>query len=1716
MAPFTARLAHWRTAVTPARLQQRQQQQQQQQQQLQQQQQQQPLSSILIHGPGSVTGGRTSGQHDGNDADDEADDELNTYELASVQEQPGSPDTLTRTLAQVVPPIDPETGDRVLESDRAADDLGLPSLIAPEPTEATARVLEAARATRPGGGRGRPIKGTRAAAARAVAEAAQISYQAAAQSGHLPPATSLSAWQWPLSSSLVLAPFAYPPETPHEEIEMSPRLTTGPTSANINHLDGSLTDTHRTPGLPSVSFQNGAGEVPLTSVLRSPSGPGPRPASNLLHPTFGAATADATGTSAGPARLHFAPEQRRVRRKDLPPAFEVGDTYRGLDAYVLESRERRKAEREGKSKRRSRRRGGAAGSSSRGKGSRSSSLGDGASTASGWSSSSSSSSSNSTDSTSSGEGHGLTIARLRAFFGDASSSSSSSSSSDTDSDTSSTSTDDISGTGSRWTDASSTSSSSSSSSASGRSSRSGFSLSLSRVRSNISNVGGRRRRFSFTSRGPPGATDSASVLSGVGGAGGRSTGAGAGTDPAGRTPRIQPGPDTSQQNRTGQQSKHHRRHKRQLRKNREIQRRRQRAARKQMQKFESSARKAGLLPPKPSKSARNKARLAKQLAGGVTEWTLYTPVPLPVSTTRRGLKRREGDSHWDHDETDMAMADSDKGGPTASSSMALERPILKRAATAQAVMYDADTPPGSGSGMPQRHHHHHHHHHHRHGHEPVSENEPKEQVLHTISFLAVKDRLYALRHHIRQRDHVGGDLGMLSSSAILEDPRRMRGRADAVATGAGLRHAAGTATHAGSPNLTGTSKTTKIEMPSKKAELVRAASSAEVQKPEMTNKPAAQPVSLPRDSSFPSSSSAEPNHLLTGIDPIESSVLDVGGPTVLLDPSPLPPRPGGRRRAASTVQSFILELEDGDLALPPPALELEGDSGVTIPGAAATRAGMTLETSVAESGAASSSSPVTTRSRRLSMFSTGSRARSKALKRPRRGTVGTADASGASQLGRSPPEDSENAIAALESDDSASDRFDFAADERRTGWHMSDVPLTPLVWRRETTKFWSAFERQHRQRERSGSSAVAMAAGTGGLSQDRRRRIETEGGGVPLRERAGTVTGTGMGMGIGTETQMQLHSRSQSGAGGAPPLPPLPRALPPLSPFSALEELRSRRVAPMGLEERLRAGVEMGREGSQDAARQAGLRPSLALGTDLSTSMSASTSTVRRKAPTPLALAKSPLGASFERAEKGGTGAAPAPGSGSGSVSPPQEGVPVEPQGMFESELAGAFASRAAEDLTASQFITPPSSGDGTGSSKPSVGAWWLDVKCPTYSDMKDLSKLFPLHPLTVEDILQQDPREKVEVFEKLGYYFITIRAIDETYFRMNADDAEDGKPRINLLSGVPGKDGIEGVSVGAVNLYLVVFSHGLITFHFEEMSKHTTRVLKRLMDLSQTMDFTADWIAHGLMDSLVDAFFPLLALVESEVAEFEEIVELDPKVEHNPMDPRYRHSKPMDERARAWRKLFSGERRELIKLRPFKARHASAEEKEKKAKVNHQTELLRRMATVRKIVTGLTRLLAPKSESVVSLRKRYMELSAMSIGAPRASRTEVSIHMGDLHDHIVTLLTQLHQSDDRLNDTHADYLSVVSIKNRQSRQRADRSLVGLVTVTLTAVLCTFWTSLWSFNVLIPMNEHGSHDYLLFALVVGTMGIITVSLQVYVRHLWVQAKKRQDKRTAKR
>jgi magnesium transporter len=119
----------------------------------------------------------------------------------------------------------------------------------------------------------------------------------------------------------------------------------------------------------------------------------------------------------------------------------------------------------------------------------------------------------------------------------------------------------------------------------------------------------------------------------------------------------------------------------------------------------------------------------------------------------------------------------------------------------------------------------------------------------------------------------------------------------------------------------------------------------------------------------------------------------------------------------------------------------------------------------------------------------------------------------------------------------------------------------------------------------------------------------------------------------------------------------------------------------------------------------------------------------------------------------------------------------------------------------------------------PDGGVWWLDVTNPTSAELECLRKAFKIHPLTKEDIEQQEAREKVELFSQ--YYFVCFRS-----FHSNAT-SED--------------------FLQAVNVYIVVCDEGVLSFSFSD-TPHAANVRKRINKSRDFVYLGSDYICYALM----------------------------------------------------------------------------------------------------------------------------------------------------------------------------------------------------------------------------------------------------------------------------
>ncbi|KAF9226839.1 cora-domain-containing protein [Gyrodon lividus] len=167
-----------------------------------------------------------------------------------------------------------------------------------------------------------------------------------------------------------------------------------------------------------------------------------------------------------------------------------------------------------------------------------------------------------------------------------------------------------------------------------------------------------------------------------------------------------------------------------------------------------------------------------------------------------------------------------------------------------------------------------------------------------------------------------------------------------------------------------------------------------------------------------------------------------------------------------------------------------------------------------------------------------------------------------------------------------------------------------------------------------------------------------------------------------------------------------------------------------------------------------------------------------------------------------------------------------------------------------------PGRPNGPGASDNSeANTWWLDVQSPTDEEMKALSKVFSIHPLTTEDIQMEEAREKIELFR--NYYLVCFRSFDQ--------------------------DPYSPTHLEPLNMYIIVFREGILSFHFRP-TPHPQNVRRRIKQLKDYINVTSDWISYALIDDITDAFGPLIQSIEYEVDSIDELVLILKEAEQSDM----------------------------------------------------------------------------------------------------------------------------------------------------------------------------------------------------------------------------------------
>lgn len=471
----------------------------------------------------------------------------------------------------------------------------------------------------------------------------------------------------------------------------------------------------------------------------------------------------------------------------------------------------------------------------------------------------------------------------------------------------------------------------------------------------------------------------------------------------------------------------------------------------------------------------------------------------------------------------------------------------------------------------------------------------------------------------------------------------------------------------------------------------------------------------------------------------------------------------------------------------------------------------------------------------------------------------------------------------------------------------------------------------------------------------------------------------------------------------------------------------------------------------------------------------------------------------------------------------------------------------------------------------PHISPFWLDVLDPLEEEMKVLSKTFGLHPLTTEDVFLGETREKVEVFRQ--YYFICFTSFDIVYERRKQRAKEHEKKLLKLLeyqrldaSGYSDRStswwrnitrtlgrtdsrssharlsslalsknkNVRSGELCPLNMYMIIFQHGVITFHFNA-TPHPINVRRRARMLKDHLTVSTDWICYALIDDITDSFAPMIDSIEAEVYHIEdeimrmhsgdlEELELESDLDlgefHRDFQPKTMGADVFYRRQRSKSVVEQAPTREMLRMRKRsskadymslgsnKSPRSSSTSKSTLSKIvawKRKGDMLRRIGECRKRVMSVMRLLGSKADVIKGFSKRFSENEILIPedelvrNTRLALRQEILMYLGDIQDHIVTMVQLLNHYEKLLARCHSNYLAQINIDMTQVNNDTN-DVLGKITVLGTIVLpINVVTGLWGMNCIVPGQEHEGLTWFYGILVGITM--FSVILYFYAKRV---------------
>lgn len=164
-------------------------------------------------------------------------------------------------------------------------------------------------------------------------------------------------------------------------------------------------------------------------------------------------------------------------------------------------------------------------------------------------------------------------------------------------------------------------------------------------------------------------------------------------------------------------------------------------------------------------------------------------------------------------------------------------------------------------------------------------------------------------------------------------------------------------------------------------------------------------------------------------------------------------------------------------------------------------------------------------------------------------------------------------------------------------------------------------------------------------------------------------------------------------------------------------------------------------------------------------------------------------------------------------------------------------------------------------------------------------------------------------------------------------------------------------------------------------------------------------------------------------------------------------------------------------------------------ARTDDMHRFLQKIGNTRRNVMGLMRLLGGKADVLRGFTKRCNENYKVT------PRMDIGLYLGDIQDHVVTMMNNLGHCEKMLSRTHSNYLAQLSIDSITQGTNTNRVLSKITFIASIIVPLNVVTGLFGMNVKVPFYVNDLDNLHAFFGIVGVLIFFCALALLFARRM---------------